>query len=126
MSTFKVGGVSKLNGQFKVRYANDMTRVKVLAKGGHDEITLLELPSEMTKLGVVKYLQTTDLAQNAEIKFCLDEAEEKYSNMVRAGNRDKPKKEAKKPKKTPVKIENADPAVVLASIRSRVPEPQPE
>ena len=29
---FKVGGVSKCKSGFKVRFANDMTRVKILAK----------------------------------------------------------------------------------------------
>ena len=41
---FKIAGVSKLAGSFKVRFANDMTRVKVLAKTGHTEIELIELP----------------------------------------------------------------------------------
>ena len=33
--SFTIGGVSKLAGSYKVRFANDMTRVKVLAKTGH-------------------------------------------------------------------------------------------
>ena len=41
---FKIAGVSKLKGSYKVRFANDMTRVKVLAKTGHSEIELMELP----------------------------------------------------------------------------------
>ena len=35
---FKVAGVSILKGEVKVRFANDMTRVKVLAKNGHTDI----------------------------------------------------------------------------------------
>jgi hypothetical protein len=42
--TFKVVGVSKHNGQFKVRYANSLNRVKVLLKNGHEDIALTELP----------------------------------------------------------------------------------
>ena len=41
---FKVAGISSIKGEVKVRFANDMTRVKVLAKNGHTEIELLELP----------------------------------------------------------------------------------
>mgnify|MGYP003345195017 CR=1 FL=1 len=47
--TFAVAGVSTLNGACKVRFANDMTRVKVLAKNGQTDIELMELPEEMDK-----------------------------------------------------------------------------
>jgi len=42
---FTVCGTSKLDGEMKVRFANDTMRIKVLAKHGHDDITLVELPS---------------------------------------------------------------------------------
>ena len=79
MVGFKVAGVSKHKGEVKVRFANDMTRVKILDKNGHTDINLIELPSEMDKPAVVKYLLTTDLAQSPEVKAALDEADEKYS-----------------------------------------------
>lgn len=34
--TFAVGGISKCKSGFKVRFANDMTRVKILAKTDTD------------------------------------------------------------------------------------------
>jgi hypothetical protein len=40
---FTVVGVSKLDGQFKVRYANSVKRAAVLAKNGHTDIFLIEL-----------------------------------------------------------------------------------
>ena len=42
--TFTVVGVSKLNGKFKVRYANNLNRIKVLAKNGHTDIAMIQLP----------------------------------------------------------------------------------
>ncbi|MCX7593772.1 MAG: hypothetical protein N2235_08430 [Fischerella sp.] len=77
--TFKVGGVSRLNGQVKVRFANDLTRVKNLAKSGHTDIELLELPSAMTKAEVVKHLMTTDLYKNPEYQAVIDAADAKYN-----------------------------------------------
>jgi hypothetical protein len=50
--TFMVGGVSKTKGQYKVRFAGDMTRVKILSKTDTD-INLVELPRAMTKSEVV-------------------------------------------------------------------------
>ena len=40
---FTVAGISKLNGEYKVRFANDMMRIKVLAKSGHEDIRLADL-----------------------------------------------------------------------------------
>ena len=48
--TFTVAGTSKHNGGFKVRFANDMMRIKNLTKSGHTDIVLVELPKAMTKL----------------------------------------------------------------------------
>lgn len=47
---FTVAGISKLNGEYKVRFANDAMRVKVLAKHDHTDIRLVELDRPMTKL----------------------------------------------------------------------------
>lgn len=76
---FKVAGVSKFNGEVKVRFANDVTRVKILDKNGHTDINLIELPNEMDKPEIVKYLLTHEMAKNPEVKFALDEADEKYN-----------------------------------------------
>lgn len=64
---FTVAGTSKVFGKVKVRYANDMTRVKVLLKGGHEDIDLIELPNAMSKEDIVAYLIKIDFANgNAE------------------------------------------------------------
>lgn len=59
--TFKVVGVSTLNGKIKVRFANDMTRVKVLVKNGHTDVNLFELPSAMTKDAALAYVREHNL-----------------------------------------------------------------
>lgn len=80
---FNVGGVSKSKSGYKVRFANDMTRVKILAKTDSD-IQLLDLPSAMTKPELVKYLKTTDLYTNADYRSAIDDADAKYNGTVTA------------------------------------------
>lgn len=56
--TFKVAGITVHNGNAKVRFTDDMVRrVKQFSKGGASRIDLVELPSEMTKLEALAYLQ---------------------------------------------------------------------
>jgi hypothetical protein len=75
MSVFSHAGVSKLNGEFKVRFANDALRVKVLAKNGHKDIDIVELKTPMTKEDAVAYLLSIDFANgNREVQSALDEA----------------------------------------------------
>lgn len=82
MSGFKIAGVSKFKGEIKVRFANDMTRVKLLAKNGHEDINLVELPNEMDKPEIVTYLKTTDIYQNVAYKEAIDDADEKYNGTA--------------------------------------------
>lgn len=58
--TFSVAGVSNLNGVYKLRVANSTDRVKVLMRNGHEDIRLIQLPSEMTKLEAVNYLMSLE------------------------------------------------------------------
>ena len=62
MSTFTHAGVSRLNGEMKVRFANDQMRIKVLAKNGHKDIDLIELKHPMTKEEAVAFLLSIDFA----------------------------------------------------------------
>jgi hypothetical protein len=79
---FKVAGVSVLKGEVKVRFANDMTRVKVLTKNGHTDIELRELPEAMGKPAVVTYLKTTDLYTDARFTAAIDAADSKYNSSA--------------------------------------------
>jgi hypothetical protein len=55
---FTVAGTSRLNGVVKFRFANDLKgRIKVLAKNGHTDIRLIELPEAMTKEGAIAFLE---------------------------------------------------------------------
>ena len=53
---FAVAGVSTLNGKTKVRFANDVMRIKILAKNGHQGVELIDLPREMTKAEIAVHL----------------------------------------------------------------------
>lgn len=81
MSTFKVAGVSTLNGITKVRFANDLTRVKMLAKNGHTDIELRDLPNAMTKPEVCSYLKTSELMEIAHFAVAINTAYDKYHTV---------------------------------------------
>lgn len=114
---FTVAGTSKLNGEMKVRFANDVMRIKVLAKHGHEDITLVELPEAMTKLDAVKFIKTVDefsgVAEQSAIADYLDRKDEKPT-VAKAEKTAKPAKAAtaKAPK---AKAEKA-PAVDLSEV----------
>jgi len=57
---FTVAGISKLNGEYKVRFANDIMRIKVLAKHGHEDIRLADLEGEFTKLEAARAILTME------------------------------------------------------------------
>ena len=78
---FKVGGVSKTKGQYKVRFATDMTRVKILAKTDSD-INLMDLPKAMTKGDLVSFLKSSELYANADYRSAIDAADEKYNGST--------------------------------------------
>lgn len=54
---FTVAGISKREGEYKVRFANDTMRVKVLIKGGHEDVRLVELDAPSTKMEAVQVLK---------------------------------------------------------------------
>jgi hypothetical protein len=120
---FSIAGVSLRKGGYKVRYSDNVIYVKLLAKAGDTDITLVTLPEKMeSKLAICQYLLTTDLAANPVYKATIDEAIEKYSGAkytgVAAVKAPKvPKVKAVKPpkaEKAPV-----DPAAKMAAIKAR-------
>jgi ribosome maturation protein Sdo1 len=54
--TFSVAGVSTLEGKTKIRFANDSMRIKILAKNGHTDVELIDLPREMTKGEIAQHM----------------------------------------------------------------------
>lgn len=69
---FAVAGTSVLEGRCKVRFAKDLMRAKVLAKNGHTDIRLVELPKPMGKSAALAHIaalpQFKDAACQAAIK----------------------------------------------------------
>lgn len=75
---FAVAGVSTLDGKTKIRFANDVMRIKILAKNGHSDVELVELPYEMTKAEAVQHLKTIGFGSgNAAITAALAYTEKK-------------------------------------------------
>lgn len=83
-NSYSHAGVSKLNGEFKVRFANDALRVKVLAKNGHKDIDIVELKHPMTKEDAVAYLLSIDFANgNKAVQAALEAAADKRGVTVK-------------------------------------------
>jgi len=80
---FKVAGVSAVKGQYKVRFANDMARVKVLIKTDHTDIELMELPSAMSKGDIVTFLKTTVLMDKPVYRDAIEAADVKYNEVAK-------------------------------------------
>ena len=95
---FTVAGTSKLDGEVKVRFANDVMRIKVLAKNGHEDITLIELPEAMTKLAATQFIQDLEEFQSEEQKLAIADYLER--------NAEKPAKVARPRKAKEVKSED--------------------
>jgi hypothetical protein len=60
------GTATNPNGTTKARFANDLVaRIKILNKAGCTAINLMELPTAMTKLQALQYLQEQGVAGDA-------------------------------------------------------------
>ena len=95
--TFSVAGISKLNGNYKVRFANDVMRIKVLAKSGHEDIRLADLEGEFTKMAAAQALLGLDEFQDAIAQSTITEYIEDNSPKAKVS-----KPVAVKATKTPV------------------------
>ena len=83
MSLYSHAGVSRQNGDMKVRFANDALRVKVLAKNGHKDIDIIELREPMTKEAAVAYLFTINFANgNKDVQAAMEAAADKRGVTV--------------------------------------------
>ena len=116
--SFTHAGVSKLDGEFKVRFANDAMRTKVLIKNGHTDIDIIELKNAMSKEDALAYLMSIDFDNgNTAVRAALESEVDKRGNTPKAANKErKGNKETKKPKKAPA------PKPTLAAIRAKAPK----
>ena len=124
--TFSHAGVSKLDGEFKVRFANDALRTKVLVKNGHTDIDILELPYPMTKEDAIAHLLSIDFATDkfGATNQAVHEAilAELDKRAPEGASKDRPKKEAKKPKKP--KAEAPSMEAIEAKVAAKKATPQ--
>jgi len=87
--TFKFAGVSTSNGKTKIRFANDIMRIKVLDKNGHTDVNIKELPSSMTKAEAVAHLNGIGFAGESDaVKGALAKAANKYGEPTVATTTD--------------------------------------
>jgi hypothetical protein len=106
---FTVCGTSKLDGEYKVRFANDQLRIKVLAKHGHEDITLIELPSAMTKVEAVRFIKTVDEFAGAASQSAIADYLDRKDEAPKAKAAPAPKAKATKaPAKAAKVVENED------------------
>jgi hypothetical protein len=116
---FNIVGVSKLNGEYKVRFATDIMRIKVLAKHGHEDIRLAELDTAVSKYEAVEQLKALDEFQDVAAQAAIAEyLEEKAPKTPKV-------KAVKAPKavtaKAPAKTKAAKPAKVDTSAMEDAP-----
>jgi hypothetical protein len=112
MKTFTHAGVSTLNGETKVRYANDALRVKILAKGGHTDINLEDLGESLTKeQAVLKLIEIKFGQGNAVIEQALE------AELTKRIDVPKVDKAPKAPKSKPITL---DTIKAKAPARSKV------
>jgi hypothetical protein len=104
---FTVAGTSKHPEQgYKVRFANDTLRLKVLTKSGHEDINLIELPEAMTKLAAVKFIQGLEEFASAACQSAIADYLDRKDEAPKA--KAAPKKAAPKAKATAKVVENED------------------
>ena len=96
---FNIVGVSKLNGEYKVRFATDIMRIKVLSKHGHEDIRLADIETPVSKYEAVKQIQAMDEFQDAAAQSAiaeyLDEKAPKTPKVKAAPKATAPKAPAK-------------------------------
>jgi hypothetical protein len=83
--TYTVAGSSTLNGKTKIRFCNDVMRIKVLDKNGHQDINLIDLPNPMTKGEIAQYMMDLDFAKgNSDVVNAIKYIAKKNSVTLKA------------------------------------------
>ena len=82
--TFSVAGTSTLNGVTKVRFANDLGRLKILYKNGHENVELLELGGEFTKAQICQILMAHPKMQGEDQQNAIYEFVVRNCKEIRA------------------------------------------
>lgn len=98
---FSVCGISKLAGEYKVRFANDVLRIKVLSKHGHEDIRLAELDEPMSKIDAVKAIAKLDEFQDVYAQAAIADYLDRKDETPKAAKSTKTAATAKAPAKAP-------------------------
>jgi hypothetical protein len=104
---FTVAGVSTQNGEAKIRFATDVMRIKVLAKNGHEDIQLVELPSEMTKVDAAKFIRGIDEFAGVAAQSAIADYLDKYDAESKPAKKAVAKTAVKAPAKAKAKAKAA-------------------
>lgn len=81
---YTVAGTTTLNGETKVRFANDLiARIKIFSKVGA-EVNLIELPKAMTKLEALQYLHANGYDQG-DVGFAVAAKLAEKTKMAKKG-----------------------------------------
>jgi hypothetical protein len=97
---FSVAGISNLNGTYKVRFANDLMRIKVLAKSGHEDIRLADLEGSFSKIEAARKLLAMDDFADAVAQSTITEYIEDNTPKAKTAPAKAPAKTAKAPSVT--------------------------
>jgi len=111
LKLFTVAGISKRLGEYKVRFANDTMRVKVLIKGGHEDVRLVELDAASTKMQAVQVLKGMDEFSDVVAQATLNDFIEE--NTPRAPRAKAVKAPKIKPESTPTATKAPKAKVVM-------------
>lgn len=72
--TYSVCGVTiQPDGQMKIRWTNNIMRIKILHREGHTDIRLADLGREMDKYSAVKAIQSLDEFRDAAAQSVIAE-----------------------------------------------------
>jgi len=113
---FTVVGTSTLEGEMKVRFANDVMRVKVLAKHGHTDITLIELDEATDKLSAAKIILAAPEFAGANEQAAIADYIERNTPKEKKVKAEKAPKVAKAPKAAKAKVEAVAAAIVADAV----------
>jgi len=112
--TFKVAGITVHGDVTKVRFTDDMIRrIKQFTKGGATRCDFVELPTEMTKVEALKYLQAHAYFQSPADQATIEDA---LADRTVKPKADKPKKDVK------VKVKKEAPSLEKIKARAKKSE----
>jgi hypothetical protein len=77
-----VGTTVQPDGKLKIRWTNNVMRVKILMREGHTDIRLANLGKEMTKLEAVKAMQSLDEFQEAKYQSVIADYLDEHSTKT--------------------------------------------